>query len=114
MAITSVVNTDQITVLGPPSSIDLQVDLGATGERGSIIYAAAGEPAGSGSVAFINVPPKVGDVFISWNHGGAYGDRFTVVDDYPEDPGRLMLRWDKWEHFTPIEEVDFSNMERLD
>jgi hypothetical protein len=64
MAITSVVNTDQITVLGPPSSIDLQVDLGATGERGSIIYAAAGEPAGSGSVAFINVPPKVGDVFL--------------------------------------------------
>jgi hypothetical protein len=64
MAITSVVNTDQITVLGPPSSIDLQVDLGATGERGSIIYAAAGEPAGSGSVAFINVPPKVGDVYL--------------------------------------------------
>jgi hypothetical protein len=64
MAITSVVNTDEITVLGPPSSIDLQVDLGATGERGSIIYAAAGEPAGSGSVAFINVPPKVGDVFL--------------------------------------------------
>lgn len=64
MAITSVVNTDQITVLGPPSSIDLQVDLGATGERGSIIYAAAGEPTGSGSVAFINVAPKVGDVYL--------------------------------------------------
>lgn len=64
MAITSVVNTDQITVLGPPSSIDLQVDLGATGERGSIIYAAAGDPTGSGSVAFINVAPKVGDVYL--------------------------------------------------
>ena len=64
MAITPVLGTDQITVLGPPSSIELQVDLGATGERGSIIYNAAGIPTGSGSVAFINEAPKTGDVFI--------------------------------------------------
>ena len=28
MAITTVVNTDEIVVLGPPASIDLQVDIG--------------------------------------------------------------------------------------
>lgn len=65
MAISSVVNTDQITVLGPPSSIDLQVDLGAKGERGSIIYSAPGAPTGSGSAAFINETPKIGDIFIN-------------------------------------------------
>jgi hypothetical protein len=64
MALTPVISTEQITVLGPPSSIELQVDLGATGERGSIIYAAAGEPTGSGSVAFINESPRVGDVYL--------------------------------------------------
>ena len=64
MALTPVINTETITVLGPPSSIELQVDLGATGERGSIIYAAAGEPTGSGSIVFINESPKTGDVYL--------------------------------------------------
>ena len=64
MAISPVLGTDQITVLGPPSTIELQVDLGATGERGSIIYSAAGAPTLSGSAAFINETPKTGDVFI--------------------------------------------------
>jgi hypothetical protein len=59
MAITTVVNTDEITVLGPPASIDLQVDIGPQGERGSLIFAAPGEPtSSSGSVAFINESPK--------------------------------------------------------
>jgi hypothetical protein len=66
MAITTVVNTDEITVLGPPASIDLQVDIGPQGERGSIIFVAPGEPtSGSGSVAFINESPKLGDLFIN-------------------------------------------------
>jgi hypothetical protein len=66
MAITTVVNTDEITVLGPPASIDLQVDIGPKGERGSIIFVAPGEPtSGSGSVAFINESPKLGDLFIN-------------------------------------------------
>jgi hypothetical protein len=64
MAISPVLGTDEITVLGPPSTIELQVDLGATGERGSIIYSAAGAPTLSGSAAFINETPKTGDVFI--------------------------------------------------
>jgi hypothetical protein len=66
MAITTVVNTDEITVLGPPASIDLQVDIGPQGERGSLIFAGPGEPtSGSGSVAFINESPKLGDLFIN-------------------------------------------------
>jgi hypothetical protein len=66
MAITTVVNTDEITVLGPPASIDLQVDIGPQGERGSLIFAGPGEPtSSSGSVAFINESPKLGDLFIN-------------------------------------------------
>jgi len=58
-------------------------------------------------------PIKAGDVFICWDHGSAYGDRFTVIDVC----GELYLNWDKWddpESACPIEDVDFSNMELLD
>ena len=88
MAITTVVNTDEITVLGPPASIDLQVDIGPQGERGSLIFAAPGEPtSSSGSVAFINESPKLGDLFInndtnSLDYGSIY--QRTAVPGNPD------------------------------
>lgn len=88
MAITTVVNTDEITVLGPPASIDLQVDIGPQGERGSLIFAAPGEPtSGSGSVAFINEPARLGDLFInndenSLDYGSIY--QRTAVPGNPD------------------------------
>ena len=88
MAITTVVNTDEITVLGPPASIDLQVDIGPKGERGSLIFAAPGEPTSvSGSVAFINESPKLGDLFInndtnSLDYGSIY--QRTAVPGNPD------------------------------
>jgi len=88
MAITTVVNTDEITVLGPPASIDLQVDIGPQGERGSLIFAGPGEPtSGSGSVAFINESPKLGDLFInndtnSLDYGSIY--QRTAVPGNPD------------------------------
>jgi hypothetical protein len=88
MAITTVVNTDEITVLGPPASIDLQVDIGPQGERGSLIFAAPGEPTSvSGSVAFINESPKLGDLFInndtnSLDYGSIY--QRTAVPGNPD------------------------------
>jgi hypothetical protein len=88
MAITTVVNTDEITVLGPPASIDLQVDIGPQGERGSLIFVAPGEPtSSSGSVAFINESPKLGDLFInndtnSLDYGSIY--QRTAVPGNPD------------------------------
>ena len=67
MAISPVVVTDQITVIGPPSSIDLQVDIGPKGDRGSYIFAGPGEPVGAGSVVFLNESPIIGDLFINSN-----------------------------------------------
>jgi hypothetical protein len=39
-----VLNTDEITVLSTPTSIDVAFDYGATGERGSKIFAGSGNP----------------------------------------------------------------------
>lgn len=86
MAITTVVNTDEIVVLGPPASIDVQVDIGPKGDRGSLIFAAPGEPIGSGSVAFLNDTPQLGDLFInndtnSLDYGSIYQYTSVPGDD---------------------------------
>jgi hypothetical protein len=39
-----VLSTDQLTVLGGPSSINVEVDMGATGPRGSYTYIGYGHP----------------------------------------------------------------------
>lgn len=39
-----VVSNDDITVLGPPDVLELLVDIGATGERGSIFFVGSGDP----------------------------------------------------------------------
>ncbi len=82
MAISPVVSTDQITVIGPPSSIDLQVDIGPKGDRGSYIFAGPGQPTGAGSVVFLNESPIIGDLFINSNTGDLdYGSiyQYTAV-----------------------------------
>jgi hypothetical protein len=39
-----VISNDDITVLGPPEVLELLVDIGATGERGSIFFVGSGDP----------------------------------------------------------------------
>jgi hypothetical protein len=82
MAISPVISTDEITVIGPPSSIDLQVDIGPKGDRGSYVFAGPGEPTGAGSVVFLNETPIIGDLFINSNtvdldYGSIY--QYTAV-----------------------------------
>jgi len=63
MAINVVLTNDDLTVLGPPASIDLQVDIGPSGERGSYIYSGFADPNVS-STPFLNLPPKIGDLYL--------------------------------------------------
>lgn len=44
MAVDVLVNTDDITVLGPPPIINVQLDIGATGIRGSKVFVGTGHP----------------------------------------------------------------------
>ncbi len=57
-------------------------------------------------------PLRAGDVFVSTQIGGDYGDTYTIIDDC----GELRLNWDKLntpESASLIEDVDFSTLERL-
>lgn len=58
-----VLTTDELTVLGGPSSIDLEVDFGAQGDRGSQIFVGNGQPNDPGTV--IGQTPAVLDLYIN-------------------------------------------------
>jgi hypothetical protein len=94
MALTPVVSTDQITVLGPPSIIDLQTDIGATGERGSIIYAVSADPNSSeAQTVFTNEPPKIGDIYLDSEQ-----ENIITVYQYASVPGNE----NQWQEVTVI------------
>jgi hypothetical protein len=78
MAINVVVSNDDLTVLGPPASIDLQVDIGPEGPRGSYIYSGFGDP-NLISGPFINNPQEVGDLY--------YRTSNNIIYQYSSVPG---------------------------
>ena len=88
MAITTSVNTDEITVLGPPASIDLQIDVGPKGDRGTYIYSGPGIPTGSGSVAFINDAPIIGDLFVNKDQTSADYSSIYQYTAVPANPNQ--------------------------
>lgn len=75
MAINTVVATDELTVFGPPNNIELQVDIGPEGQRGSIFFSGTGDP---NSLTFTETP-KLNDLFIRTDLGGNYGTVYKYV-----------------------------------
>lgn len=67
-----VVNTDDLVVLGPPSTIDVSVDIGQQGIRGATFYAGSGDPNVSG-VLPSGISLIAGDLFINTSTAASYG-----------------------------------------
>jgi hypothetical protein len=72
MAINSIVSSESITVFGPPEIIEIGLDVGAPGPRGSYIYSGVGNPT-INTGAFVNQPPIIGDLYIRTDFGSNYG-----------------------------------------
>ena len=60
-----VVANDDLVVIGGPSAIQLKLDVGATGTRGSYIYTDIGKP--TSNQITLSPPPIAGDMFINVN-----------------------------------------------
>jgi hypothetical protein len=56
-------STDDLAVLGGPETINVELDFGATGERGSYIYAVSGQP--NDQNTYIPETPLVYDIAIN-------------------------------------------------
>lgn len=85
-----VVNTDDLVVLAPPTTIDVGVDFGPQGQRGATFYAGSGDPNDSTvseNVFGDVVIPVAGDLYINTAAGANYGWLFiynpkTVGDNW--------------------------------
>lgn len=83
-----ILNTDDMVVVGGPAIIDLTLDVGATGQRGSKAYAGYGHPNDglSGSIT-----PLVGDLYIN---AQSTSDEYSFLYQYQAIPnGNPTSQW---------------------
>jgi hypothetical protein len=73
-------NTEDITVLGPPEVVELLVDIGPKGDRGSQIYVGSGDPNSlmSGTTLF-GKQILLNDLYINTSPGRDYGYMYQYV-----------------------------------
>ena len=68
-------DNDDITVLGPPETVELLVDIGATGTRGSQTFVGVGDP----NIVEIGQTPILNDLYINASPGADYGYLYQYV-----------------------------------
>lgn len=89
-----VVANDDLVVLGGPASINLALDVGATGTRGSYIFNDIGKPT-SNQISF-SIPPIMGDLYININPSD---DEYLYLYQYKLVNG--VLAWAKILRLVP-------------
>jgi hypothetical protein len=72
-------SNDDVTVLGPPEIVEVLVDIGPTGTRGSQVFAGIGNP----NVIEIGQTPILNDLYIN----AAPGNDYAYMYQYVSQPG---------------------------
>lgn len=72
-------SNDDITVLGPPETVEVLVDIGPSGTRGSQVFVGVGDP----NVVEIGQTPILNDLYINTSPGTNYG----YLSQYVSQPG---------------------------
>ena len=68
-------SNDDVTVLGPPSVVEVLVDIGPSGTRGSQVFVGVGDP----NVISIGQTPLLNDLYINTSPGTDYGYLYQYV-----------------------------------
>ena len=75
-----VIQEDDLVVLGPPSTIDISVDIGPKGDRGSTFFTGSGDPNSLTLTQFETIHgavPIYGDIYLRIDFGSDYGTFYT-------------------------------------
>jgi len=73
-------NTEDVVVLGPPDSVDVLVDIGPQGTRGSKIIVGSGEPnAQTSSGVLLGTTLILNDIYIQTDPGANYGYMYQYI-----------------------------------
>ena len=70
-------SNDDVTVLGPPNTVEVLVDIGPTGTRGSQVFVGVGDP----NVVEIGQTPLLNDLYINVSPGTDYGYMYQYVSE---------------------------------
>ena len=70
-------SNDDVTVLGPPNTVEVLVDIGPTGTRGSQVFVGVGDP----NVFEIGQTPLLNDLYINASPGADYGYMYQYVSE---------------------------------
>jgi hypothetical protein len=70
-------SNDDITVLGPPAIVELLVDIGPSGTRGSQVFVGVGDP----NSIVIGQTPLLNDLYINTSPGGELGYMYQYVSE---------------------------------
>ena len=77
MAIDVLLNTDDIVVFGPPDVVEVLVDIGPSGTRGSQVFVGVGDP----NLVEIGQTPILNDLYINTSPGANYGYLYQYVSE---------------------------------
>jgi hypothetical protein len=77
MAIDVLLNTDDIVVFGPPEVVEVLVDIGPSGTRGSQVFVGVGDP----NLVEIGQTPILNDLYINTSPGVDYGYMYQYVSE---------------------------------
>jgi len=73
-------NTEDVVVLGPPESVDVLIDIGPQGTRGSKIIVGSGEPnAQTSSGILLGTTLILNDIYINTSPGANYGYMYQYL-----------------------------------
>jgi hypothetical protein len=89
-----VVANDDLVVLGGPSSLTVELDIGATGNRGSYIFTDVGKPTAE-NISF-SITPQLNDLFINLNPSD---NEYLYLYQYKLD--NAVLGWTKILRLVP-------------
>jgi hypothetical protein len=89
-----VIANDDLVVLGGPSSINLELDIGAAGNRGSLIFTDAGKPTAP-NISF-ETSPQINDLYINLNPSD---NEYLYLYQYKLD--NAVLGWTKILRLVP-------------
>ena len=70
-------SNDDVTVLGPPNTVEVLVDIGPTGTRGSQVFVGVGDP----NLVEIGQTPLLNDLYINTSPGADYGYLYQYVSE---------------------------------
>jgi hypothetical protein len=70
-------SNDDVTVLGPPSVVEVLVDIGPTGTRGSQVFVGVGDP----NIIEIGQTPLLNDLYINTSPSEDYGYLYQYVSE---------------------------------